>query len=280
MNKYLLRVSKCKTTNLVLKIKDLIESHREKLLQTALVNLGQKLLIDGIFGNQTARAICKISTNKLLNELNKLETTGNNFKHTNDKEFILAYLAREEGDYYHWNKNEVTYTAPYGVYKHANYNEEIIKYSDKLIKKYNIKETRKGIKELNKKLTSEERAKIRGLVYELYMRKYFDKRLDKILRDNKYKHLKLSIFSFSINTGFKRAIFKLQQTIGCYPDGLLGPKTLDKLNDINLSDNEINIRYLVNLKKYYDILIRENYNKYHIYKNGWYNRLRRLGLKI
>jgi len=277
MKKYIIKLSKCKTVEVVLKIKELINMSKEKNIQQALVNLGNDIIVDGIIGHNTVNAICKTRTNSLLKELDKLEV--NEFK-LNEKESILSYLAKEEGDYYHWNKGEHTYTTPYGVYKYANPKSKIIKFSDKLIKKYKIYETKQGIKKLNSFITQEERRIIRDLAYELYKKKYINNNIDKILIGKDYKHTRISIFSFSVNAGLSRAMFKLQQTIGAYPDGLIGDESIGKLRNCRLSDNELNIRYLNNIKRYYDTLISEDPDKYSIFKNGWYNRLRRLGLKI
>jgi lysozyme family protein len=112
------------------------------------------------------------------------------------------------------------------------------------------------------------------------MRKYVNKSVDKILIRRGMDDLRLSVFSTSVNAGLKKAMFKLQQTIKIYPDGLVGPKTLERLSSIDTDKNILNVTYLVNVKYFYDSLISSNPSKYKRFKNGWYARLERLGLNI
>jgi len=268
---------------------------KEKILQKALVNSGFKIAVDGILGVQTLNALLKVKRNTFYKELNALEKDFKKSKTLRKeirkslKETILQYLAVEEGTMFHWNRKENSYTTPYGIYKSANRNEEIIIYSDSLFEKYGLPQTKQGSKKLNKKLNSLERRKIADMAFDLYYRKYMSHKANKTLdhkgiRDfgNKdaYTKLKLSIFSLSVNAGKKKAIFKLQQTVKVFPDGLYGPKTSQAVMNYTATPKQFNERYLINVKKFYDALINNNYERYGIFQRGWYNRLRRLGLKI
>jgi lysozyme family protein len=249
-------------------------ANKAKEFQHALNSCGQNILVDGIIGKQTIDALRNTNIDDLTNALKNTSP-----EELTEKEEILAYLAREEGTVFHWNKGEESYTTPYGVYKHANKKSDVIRFTDSLIRKYHILETRRGIKKLNNYITNSERRRLKDLVYDLYISKYTNKRVDEVLRTKGLGKLRLSMFSTSVNAGLKTAIVKLQQTLGIYPDGLVGDKTILAINLDSRQDSILNEIYLTKVKKYYDsLMLRSEY--YTRYRNGWYNRLRRLGLTI
>ncbi len=71
---------------------------------------------------------------------------------------------------------------------------------------------------------------LKRLVKEFYKETYWVK-----IGANKMRHQIVAqiIFDFSVNAGKRTAIKLAQRIVGTTPDGLVGPKTINKINGIN-----------------------------------------------
>lgn len=82
---------------------------------------------------------------------------------------------------------------------------------------------------MKKPVTEEQmRALTKQMVYPIYKAKYWD--LMKC--DSMPKGIDLMLFDFGVNAGQQRAIAKLQAAVGSYADGLIGPKTIAAVNQV------------------------------------------------
>lgn len=106
------------------------------------------------------------------------------------------------------------------------------------------------------------------LVCEFYKEEFWDKaRLDEI---NSQK-IADEIFIFGVNASMKVAVIKAQFLVDAKPDGVLGNKTIDLLN--NYDENIFDILFDEEEVKYYDKLIALH-DKFKVNEAGWHNRAR------
>ncbi len=280
MKIYLKLLKEFASKELYIRIVRLIDEDLEKVLQQAVVNTGTIVIVDGIIGKRTVNAILSLNQDELLKNINKLDSLHIDTLEKDEKELILNYLASAEGLVIHWNRKESNYTSPYGVYKKSFPHAKVIKYIDSLFHKYKLNITRKNSKLINTYLTLIERTTIRELAYSFYVNEFMNQKVDSVLKNKRLKKTRLSYFSISVNGGVGRGNKALQTGLNVTVDGGIGNQTLSVLNAFNGKDNLLNVKLLNYMKDFYDYLIRRNFNKYGINKNGWYNRLRKLGLKI
>jgi len=181
----------------------------------------------------------------------------------------LKHLEQWESWRVHWNKTEEAPTAFYGVYRKAYPNFEGWAFLKHIIlrepvTKYNYKLANEILKE-NPHLFEAYKA----LAKHFFKKHYYDKLKLNEIEDKK---VALSIFSFSVNLGKKRAVEILQRLVGVKDDGIIGPKTIKAINDYNRQFKNLNEVYIDSIKDYYISLATSNPEKYQIYLNGWMNR--------
>ena len=64
---------------------------------------------------------------------------------------------------------------------------------------------------------------------DIYRRAYWDK----VQADNLPPAIRYAVFDAAVNSGVGTAVRWLQQAVGATPDGVLGPKTLAAINEVN-----------------------------------------------
>lgn len=84
-------------------------------------------------------------------------------------------------------------------------------------------------------------------------------------------HLCLHLFDHGVNAGTKTAVKILQKMLGLTKDGIIGPKTSQKINEYT-DPKELIINYANQRKNYYDQIIMINSHLME-FKKGWYNRV-------
>jgi lysozyme family protein len=106
-----------------------------------------------------------------------------------------------------------------------------------------------------KKLTKED-------VAPLYEQKYWRPCYGEVLP----RGLDFVVFSMGINAGTGRSIKLLQQSIGCVPDGVIGPKTRGLISDSNSAT--LIAKFSEARREYYRSL-----KNFPIFGKGWLNRV-------
>ena len=81
--------------------------------------------------------------------------------------------------------------------------------------------------------------------------------------------LKLHLFDMGINAGTKTAVMILQDLLQVQIDGVIGPKTLEAIEDY---DSNIVADYALKRKEYYIKIIKKNPDL-KIFKKGWFSRV-------
>ncbi|MBN2062525.1 MAG: hypothetical protein JW882_19135 [Deltaproteobacteria bacterium] len=119
---------------------------------------------------------------------------------------------------------------------------------------------------------------------------YREKFWDRILGDQiESQMVAYQIFEFSVNAGIKAAVRIAQKVIGSRPDGIFGPKTLERLNETTRDEKEARVFILTyslfKIFRYKDICLHDVRRKSdRIVSNekflcGWINRVQK-GLQI
>jgi len=107
---------------------------------------------------------------------------------------------------------------------------------------------------------------MRGLTPEkvapLYEQRYWRPTYCEVLP----RGLDLLVFSMGINGGPGRAVKLLQQSIGCVPDGVVGPRTMELIKSSNVA--ELIAKYSDARRSYYRSL-----KNFPIFGKGWLNRV-------
>ncbi len=82
------------------------------------------------------------------------------------------------------------------------------------------------------------------------------------------------LFEFAVNASVRTATKLLQKVVGAKPDGILGEKTLQKLNEYLTEKFEENFIKDFTLARiaFYTGLANKNPKKYGLYLRGWINR--------
>ncbi len=106
---------------------------------------------------------------------------------------------------------------------------------------------------------------IKNFYYENFY-KPFEKIQNETIRD--------LLFEFAINASVRTAIKLLQKVVGAKPDGILGNKTIKKLNEYLTEKFEEDFIKDFTLARiaFYTNLANKNPKKYGIYLRGWINR--------
>ncbi len=110
-----------------------------------------------------------------------------------------------------------------------------------------------------------------GEAKELYRKEYFDKPGFSKLPAN----VASVLFDYGVNAGTPRAAMSLQKAVGASPDGVIGPKTLNKVNEfVSKNGEQPLLQSIVDQRsKHVDSLIQKNPAKYKKYEKGWKNRI-------
>ena len=78
--------------------------------------------------------------------------------------------------------------------------------------------------------------------------------------------LDLLVYSMAVNGGPGRAVKLLQQSIGCIPDGVVGPRTMELIKSSNVA--ELIAKYSDTRRSYYRSL-----KTFPVFGKGWLNRV-------
>lgn len=107
---------------------------------------------------------------------------------------------------------------------------------------------------------------------QLYKQEYFDKPGFSKLPAN----VAGVLFDYGVNAGTPRAAMALQKAVGASPDGVIGPKTLNKVNDfVSKNGEQPLLQKIVDQRsQHIDTLIKKNPAKYKKFENGWKNRIK------
>lgn len=92
----------------------------------------------------------------------------------------------------------------------------------------------------------------------------------------KQARIAVKLFDMAVNFGVKTAARMLQKVIGTDQDGIIGPKTLSKINKVDLIDCPSILNRLCNVceEKYMAIVERAPEQK--VFLNGWLKRAKRI----
>lgn len=106
---------------------------------------------------------------------------------------------------------------------------------------------------------------------QLYKQEYFDKPGFSKLPAN----VAGVLFDYGVNAGTPRAAMALQKAVGASPDGVIGPKTLNKVNEfVSKNGEQPLLQKIVDQRsQHIDTLIKKNPAKYKKFENGWKNRI-------
>ena len=103
-------------------------------------------------------------------------------------------------------------------------------------------------------------------VKKFYKEKFWDKMwLDKV----ESQHIANEIFVFGVNTGCGRAVRLAQIVSGAVADSVIGPKTIEKINQCD--EKVFDVRFDEEEVKYYEAIVANNPGK-SIFLKGWKNR--------
>ena len=107
---------------------------------------------------------------------------------------------------------------------------------------------------------------IQELVAQFYKVQFWDKiKGDSIRSQNTAEE----IFLFGVNSGMKNAVRKAQKIIGCETDGMVGPMTLEALNEFH--EGQFDMQFDELEKQFYaDLILKKP--SFKIFENGWNNR--------
>ena len=103
-------------------------------------------------------------------------------------------------------------------------------------------------------------------VKKFYKEKFWDRMwLDKV--DSQHKANEM--FVFGVNAGVSRAVRLAQIVSGAVVDSVIGPKTIEKINQCD--EKKFDVRFDEEEIKYYEAIVRNNPSK-NIFMKGWKNR--------
>lgn len=100
----------------------------------------------------------------------------------------------------------------------------------------------------------------------LYYRDYYKhNNVDKLP-----EHIRGEVFDNSVNQGPSQAAKNLQRAVSVKDDGIIGPQTIDAVNNAN--PEETMEKFKQNVLGVYDAIRVNNPDNYNKHKNGWMNR--------
>ena len=171
---------------------------------------------------------------------------------------LITLEFNSPSNFLHKNKTENDYTIA-GIYKaaHPNWLGWFI-VSDTLAKTEG--DIRLASQKLHKSIHLKEQ------IMDFYKRSFWDRmKLDKVDNNNTATEL----FVFAVNAGTRNAVRKAQKIIGVEVDGLVGPMTLNALNEYD--SNTFDMKFDEVEIQFYNDLIKKR-PSFAMYRNGWMNR--------
>lgn len=124
----------------------------------------------------------------------------------------------------------------------------------------------------NNKLPSKDVRELKyGDVRDFYESEYYKKpQIDKLPES-----VQGVAFDSAVNLGQGTTVRHLQEIVGAKPDGIIGKKTLNSINNFvkNNGEEKLKIELLNKRIAYYDSLVAKNPEKYGKYLDGWLNRV-------
>lgn len=99
---------------------------------------------------------------------------------------------------------------------------------------------------------------------EIYYLDYYMKLRIPEMKDDR---VAWQIFDFGVNAGISRAARMVQRIVGSYPDGVIGEKTLEKINNYS-GEYPLHIEFKSERMKYY-MMLTEKRTKNMKYLKGW-----------
>ena len=199
---------------------------------------------------------------------------------------ILDYLAKAEGDYVHYNKNEKDITLPFGIYKYAHPDAAIVRYIDRLALEIGVVEDSSEWNEdiLNRVNEAVDPVQARQLAEEFYTEYLAGAHLE--LLPSECKVAMMSIYTTSPLIAWKsvqRALVNMQSSgridgklVLSTIDGKYGRKTKAALEAIQVNGYELEDGILLAAMYEYVSLWRGNPIKFGNVLMGWINRVEKL----
>lgn len=232
-------------------------------LQCAIKTFNNKLVIDGRVGPRTLSMLTKY-----FHQPNFIEIFHRKLNITM-KDYIMIYLAIEEGEHIHFNPTEKTFTTPYGVYAYYHRRSTPVNFIRKLASARGFPTiTRQNYKRVDSIISDKERATIRDLAYTFYMEDYLDKKLFTEMERLGYIKTLLSTLSIAVNAHPKTSNILLQRALKVKTDGVVGPITLSHIK--RHTDEKLNSKFLEYAERFYLGLNMKRYI------NGYLNRVKNL----
>ena len=146
-----------------------------------------------------------------------------------------------------------------GIYQKANPDLDLWKVVRQKMQQYN------GDMELVGSMLYDNKL-VRDGVEAFYKKEFWDRmKLDQI----ENQHVANEIMIFGVNAGTKAAIKLAQRAVGVAQDGVIGPKTIKALN--NVDEDVFSLVYDQLEQEHYEKLVYAN-PKLKIYAKGWKNR--------
>jgi len=241
----------------------------------------EQLVVDGVLGGKTIVSLGSVlsgDTHIMSNVINE----SHNVSVTEDDRLesdLLNFLADAEGTTMHYNRRtEHSYTTPYGIYKYEHPHAEVVKYIDSLFIKYGLNSrSYKDVRAINSKFTVLEKNRIKTLALKFYKENFMDMRIINLVD----RHVAITFLSIAINGGKSRGVKSIQKSIGTAVDGQFGKQSLHALSEYieNHTWKALNFHMLEYMLYFYSGLIKRN-KKFGVYKNGWYNRLKKTACSL
>lgn len=232
-------------------------------IQSALKSYNNKLVIDGRVGPRTLSLLVKCY------KQDKFKAEFAKDPDISMEDYIMNYLAIEEGTSIHFNSTEKTFTTPYGVYAYYHRHSKVVKYVKQTADENGFHViTKRNVKRVDMSFTRQDKEIIRDLAYKFYMEDYLDMRLFKEMVKLGYVKSLLSTLSLSVNAHPKTGNILLQRALGVKTDGVIGPITLSHIR--KHTDEQLNRSFLVYAKRFYLGLNTKRYI------NGYLNRVKNL----
>jgi lysozyme family protein len=96
----------------------------------------------------------------------------------------------------------------------------------------------------------------------LYKMKYWNPAYCDVLQEG----LNYAVFDCAVNMGTGRAVKTLQQAVGCHPDGVIGPRTMERINALPV---ELILEKFSNEKR----IFYQGLKNFPTFGKGWLNRV-------
>ena len=116
---------------------------------------------------------------------------------------------------------------------------------------------------LDKKVNEQEMRQMpKEHIAEIYRNNYWDK----VKADDLPSGIDLCVFDWAVNSGTRKAVCALQESVGAKPDGIIGPSTLGKVKE------KENIHILKEMRGKREKFYRSLTKTFKIFGKGWLRR--------